>query len=317
MKCLPLVLLSGVMTCACTEAPEAVLGTLERDRITLPAPVFERIAEIPAREGATVAAGDVIVRLEATRTEAHLAAAQADAARLEGALAEARTGPRRESIAEARAQLQRAESVATNARRELERVQAIVAKQLLPAAELDRAQASAQAAEADVAATKSALALLQNGTRVEQLAQAESALAAARAQVAGLTVDLERTRVTAPRAGVIDSLPFKVGDQITIGTPLATLLVGEMPYARVYVPQALRSRVRIDTAATVFVQGNDKGYAGKVRSIHSEPGFTPYYALSGEDAARLSYLAEVQLEAGAELPAGLPVRVEFALQEAP
>jgi HlyD family secretion protein len=46
--------------------------------------------------------------------------------------------------------------------------------------------------------------------------------------------------------------------------------------------------------------------------IRSEPSFTPYYALIGEDAARLSYLAEIQLDKDAgELPAGLPVRVEF------
>ena len=37
----------------------------------------------------------------------------------------------------------------------------------------------------------------------------------------------------------------------------------------------------------------DNAYAGKVRMIRSEPDFTPYYALIGEDAARLSYLAEV------------------------
>jgi HlyD family secretion protein len=47
--------------------------------------------------------------------------------------------------------------------------------------------------------------------------------------------------------------------------------------------------------------------------IRSEPSFTPYYALIGEDAARLSYLAELQLDkAAGELPAGLPVRVEFS-----
>ena len=46
--------------------------------------------------------------------------------------------------------------------------------------------------------------------------------------------------------------------------------------------------------------------------IRSEPSFTPYYALIGEDAARLSYLAEIELGRGAnDLPAGLPVRVEF------
>ncbi len=46
--------------------------------------------------------------------------------------------------------------------------------------------------------------------------------------------------------------------------------------------------------------------------IRSEPVFTPYYALVGEDATRLSYLAEVALAPDqADLPAGLPVQVEL------
>lgn len=313
MKHLLSVIVIGLFAAGCGSPPEAVLGTLERDRISLPAPVFERIADIPVREGATVAAGDVIVQLEATRTEARLAAALADVARLESALAEAHVGPRRESIAQARAQLERAKSIAINARRDLERIQAIVEQRLLPMAELDRALATTQAAEADVAGARAALELLENGTRIEQIAQAESALAAARSQAAALAVDLERTRITAPRAGVVDSLPFKTGDQVGVGTTLATLLVGEVPYARVYVPQPLRARIAIGTAATVFVQGDDTPYPARVRAIRHEPGFTPYYALSGEDAARLSYLAEVEIDtAAAMLPVGLPVRVTFA-----
>mgnify|MGYP006206603851 CR=1 FL=1 len=33
--------------------------------------------------------------------------------------------------------------------------------------------------------------------------------------------------------------------------------------------------------------------------------------MAGKDAARLSYLAEVELADAADLPAGLPLRVEF------
>ena len=62
----------------------------------------------------------------------------------------------------------------------------------------------------------------------------------------------------------------------------------------------------------VHVDGRDAALSGRVRMIRSEPSFTPYYALIGEDAARLSYLAEVSLGKDAtQLPAGLPVRVEF------
>ena len=54
---------------ACDKAPPQALGTLEYDRITLPAPAAERIVEISVREGQKVAAGQSLLRLEATRTE--------------------------------------------------------------------------------------------------------------------------------------------------------------------------------------------------------------------------------------------------------
>jgi HlyD family secretion protein len=97
-----------------------------------------------------------------------------------------------------------------------------------------------------------------------------------------------------------------------VGAPVAILLAGDAPYARIYVPEPQRAGVHVGDAIRVFVAGRDQPYAGKVRMIRSEPDFTPYYALIGDDAARLSYLAEVALGAdAAELPAGLPVRVEF------
>jgi HlyD family secretion protein len=97
-----------------------------------------------------------------------------------------------------------------------------------------------------------------------------------------------------------------------VGAPLVTLLVGEAPHARVYVPQALRAQVAVGDAATVRVEGVEGEFAGTVRMIRSEPLFTPYYALTGQDASRLSYLAEIQLGAdAAQLPAGLPLSVTF------
>ncbi|TNJ35021.1 HlyD family secretion protein [Arenimonas terrae] len=313
MKTLLPIVIAALLMSACTPGPEHALGTLERDRITLPAPVSERIAEIAVREGQTVATGDTLLVLEPERTGARLDAARAEAARLRAARDEAQAGPRSESIAEARARVRGAEGVALNARRDFERVRQVVERRVLPAADLDRARANLAAADADAQAAREALALLEHGTRGEQIVQAEAALAAAEANVTALQVDLARTRITAPRAGQVDSLPFEVGDQVPVGTPLAVLLVGDKPYARVYVPQPLRASVRVGTAATVHLQGTDASYPGHVRAIRSEPSFTPYYALAGEDASRLSWLAEIELDAGADsLPVGIPVRAEFA-----
>jgi len=297
----------------CDKAPAQALGTLEYDRITLPAPAAERIVAIDVREGERVVAGQPLLRLEATRTQSTTVATQAEAQRQREALAELEAGPRSEAIAQARAQLAGAQAQAGEARAYYARLAPLGRRQLVAAVEVDRARAAAANAEAQVRAARAALDELEHGTRSERIAQAASAARVAEAQATAQQVTLDKLQLTAPRAGRIDSLPYKLGDQAPVGAPLAILLVGDAPYARVYVPEPQRAGVQVGDRARVFVGGRDQEYDGTVRMIRSDPSFTPYYALIGEDAARLSYLAEIALEKdAADLPAGLPVRVEFA-----
>lgn len=306
------VIAMSALLCACAPAPERALGTLEWDRITLPAPVSERIATVDVREGDAVAAGATLLTLETARPQARLDAAQADLARARQALAELRAGPRPEDIAQAKARVDGAAGVATHARQALDRARAEFAAQVVARASLDAAVAQAASADADLAAARQALAALVHGSRPEDIAQAQAAVDAAQAQAASIAIDLQRVRIAAPRAGRIDSLPFRQGDQPAVGAPLAIELVGDAPYARVYVPAPMRARVRIGAIARVRVDGRDGAFVGRVRAIRAAPTFTPYYALSGEDAPRLSYLCEIQLDKdAAELPIGVPVQVEF------
>ena len=296
---------------ACGEPPPQVLGTLEWDRITLPAPVAERIVRIDVREGEVVAAGAPLLQLELTRSAAQAEAATALARQSRDALAELQAGARSEQVAQARATLASAQAQAAEARASLGRLRPLAARQLVAKSDLDRAVAAAGSADGQVRAAQAVLDELLHGTRPERIAQGEAALAAAQAQATVQAASLGKLDVRAPRAGRVDSLPYRLGDQAPVGAPLAILLVGEAPYARVYVPEPLRAGVKPGQAARVFVDGREGSIAGHVRMVRSEPSFTPYYALSGDDAARLSYLAEVVLDAPIDLPAGVPVRVEF------
>jgi HlyD family secretion protein len=297
---------------ACAREPGYALGTLEYDRITLPAPAAERIVDIAVREGERVDAGTRILSLEHTRGDAELAAARAEVARQREMLEELRHGPRRETIEQARANLAAAQAQARDARAYSERLQPLGRQQLVSAADVDRARAAAGNAQARVAAAQAALAELRNGVRPEQVAQAESALAAAEARLRAQSFATSRLDVVAPREGRVDSLPYRLGDQAPPGAPLAVMLVGDTPFARIHVPEPLRAGIDVGDRVTVLVgAGGERRYAGRVRMIRSEPAFTPYYALAGEDASRLSYLAEVELEGADDLPAGLPLRVVF------
>lgn len=309
--------LVAIALSGCTDGAPQVLGTLEYDRIGLPAPAAERIVAIEVREGQRVEAGATVLTLERTRVEAQTRAVRAEAQRQQDALAELEAGTRGEQIAQARAQLAAAQAQARDAHAYYARLQPLGGRKLVAASDVDRARAAAGNAEAQVRAAQAFLDELEHGARRERIAQARAAADAAQAQVAAQTVSLDKLDVRAPRAGRVDSLPYKLGDQAPVGAPLAILLVGDAPYARVYVPEPMRAKVKVGDAARVRIDGRDAAIPGRVRAIRSEPSFTPYYALSGKDAARLSYLAEIELDRGAlardeELPAGLPVRAEFA-----
>ena len=297
---------------ACSQSTPQVSGTLEWDRISLPAPAAEKIVAIDVHEGQQVAAGTRLLQLELTRTQAQLDAARALARQGDAALAELRAGPRSEQIAQARAMLASARAQAVDARAYYARLRPLGQRKLVAAAEVDRARAAAGNADGQVRAAQAALAELLHGTRSEDIAQGEAAAAAAQAEAAAQSATLGKLDITAPRAGRVDSLPYKLGDQAPVGAPLAILLVGAAPHARVYVPERMRAGVKPGMVARVFVDGRDGSFAGHVRMVRSEPVFTPYYALSGDDAARLSYIAEIVLDHPGDLPAGLPVRVEFA-----
>lgn len=309
--CLCGLLVLGLSACA-ADAPQA-LGTLEYERIALPAPVAERIVAIEVREGERVEAGQLLLRLDDDGVGASTRALQAQAEGRRSALDELEAGPREEAIAQARARLVAVQAQAREAGAYYARLRPLGERQLVAAADVDRARAVAADAGAQVRAAQAALEELEHGTRVEQVEQGKAALRAAQAQAAAQEVVLDKLEVVAPRAGRVDALPYELGDQAPVGAPLAILLVGDAPHARVYVPEPIRASVKIGDAARVFVDGRGQSLEGRVRMIRSEPSFTPYYALVGEDAARLSYLAEIELtdKDAVDLPAGLPVRVEF------
>jgi HlyD family secretion protein len=250
-------------------------GTLEYDRITLPAPAAERIVAIDVREGQRVKAGQPMLQLELDRTRSATEAARAQATAQRASLEELEAGPRSETIAQARAELAAAQAQAREASDFYARVRPLGRQQLIAAAEVDRARASAENTAASVACdARLRSSSLKAGTRREQIARGQAALAASEAEVAAQQVTLDKLSLVAPRDALVDSLPFKLGDQAAVGQPLAILLVGA--------PYAARVRARTHPHAHqggrcgTCVRRRAQGWlAGTVRLIRTEPTFTP------------------------------------------
>jgi HlyD family secretion protein len=109
----------------------------------------------------------------------------------------------------------------------------------------------------------------------------------------------------------VDALPYELGERPPKGAPVAVLLADGQPFARVFIPETRRASVAAGSAATVSIDGSDRGWKAEVRYVSSEAAFTPYYSLNARERGRLAYLAEVVLSEpdAVTLPTGLPVEV--------
>lgn len=291
---------------------DALLGSLEWDRIGVPAEASETILSWHVAEGQYVEAGQLLLALDPRRQDARIAQARGEVAQAEARLNELSNGARRETLDAAQATLARQRAEQRNAEHNFQRIAALYQRGQVAIAELDRARAGRDQSQAATRNADAQLRELSNGTRPEQLEQAAAALDAARGKLAQVMLDREHLNVHAPRAGRVDALPFKVGDQPPSGAEVVSLLVGEMPYARVYIPASQRPHTALGDAMRVQVEGIEQPFAATVSSIRSEASFTPYFALSGDDASRLMYRAELRLHGAAarQLPAGLPLQAE-------
>ena len=304
------VALASLFLAGCTDdkASEA-LGTLERDRIVLKATADEIILQQPIPEGTLVSKGTLLVQLDDRRQSALVARAQAETAQATARLEELRNGARPEDIAAASARVDGAKATLLESESNYKRTVSLVEQRLTAQAALDRALASRDAAEANLESANEELLRLTNGTRQEQLDQGAAALQSAEAQLAFEQYRLSELSVVATRDAYLDSLPWNEGERVTQGATLAVLLAGDKPYARVYVPEPWRARLVVGDSYPVKIDGVTKTYSGRLRWIATDPAFTPYFALNASDRARLVYMAEFDLEEGANLPTGVPAQV--------
>lgn len=307
-------LLAALLLAGCDNSTNNTLavGTLEWNRIEVAAQLAEPVIAWEAPEGSQVTQGQVLLRLDDARERARLAAAEAARAQAAARLAELERGTRPERIAQAQATLDGSAQELRFREREVARLESLVARKLAAPDQIDQARTAVANARAQHDAARALLAEYERGATEEEREQTRQALAAAEAEAQAARIELAHTVIAAPVGGRLDELPFRIGERPSVGGVVAVILAGAKPYARVYVPEALRARILPGHRAQVFVDGIAEELSGTVRKIAADPAFTPYFALTEHDRGRLSYVAEVDVDThGRELPAGVPVQVRF------
>ncbi len=209
-----------------------------------------RLIELRVKEGDKVSAGQVLARIDAVQASAGASAANARAA---ASAADVRAAG--ELLAAARADLDAAQARADEARQNLRRSQDLRRDGLVPIADLDKAKANADAADAQVSAAQAAVRRLTQGYESATRRQAEAQADSTRARDV-----LAKTDIVSPIDGVVTRLPVQQGEMVVIGIqnqPGTTLMtvsdLGAID-AEVKVAEADVLRVSVGQAATVTLE---------------------------------------------------------------
>jgi HlyD family secretion protein len=181
------------------------------------------IAELLVHEGDHVAAGQLLVRLSCDNIQKELEARKSTLAAAEATNQRVVNGPRTEEIAVGTANVGLAEARSEEASISLRRSLALVEGVTISKAQLDQSKRDARMSAALLDEARARLALLQAGSRKEDIAEAQSRRDAAQALVEQASVSLNYCSVRAPVDGLILSTHVTPGQFISTTVP-ATLL---------------------------------------------------------------------------------------------
>jgi HlyD family secretion protein len=273
-------------------------GELEPEvKVEVSAEVSARILELPFREGATVRAGEVIVKLDDRDLEASL---EAQMARRDGERFRLRS--EQERLSAPMSQL-------ANAKANLERQEALFKTGDVSRASLDDAVARVRELEAQIAAAREGLSVI------------ESSLAAAEADIERARELLKKTTITAPIDGQITELNAEAGELVVVGTMnnagTRILRIADLGTVRLKarVAESDVARVAAGQAATVRVNAyRNREFTGTVERVALSRGTETGMGSAGSGGGGW-FKCEVKLDLadGETLLSGLAANVDIVV----
>jgi HlyD family secretion protein len=269
-----------------------------------------------------------------------IAAAQAAKDKAEHAWIDAKSGSRGQEIAAAEAAVSAARADEVRLRSERARAARLLERSSIPVEDYDRAKSLHEVAVERLKQAVEQLSLAEEGTRKEQILQAEAAYrqaaeqcklveegarievrqqAAARLQQAQAALKLAETRLgyatlRAPLSGMVLSKNVEPGEYVSPGTPVITVGEIKKPWLRAYINERDLDRVKLGQKARVTTDGG-KVYEGVVAFIADKAEFTPKNVQTEKERVKLVFRIKINVEnPELELKPGMPADAEIVVE---
>ena len=281
--------------------PLKVSGYIEADEVRVGSRVGGRVKAVRAEEGQTVKAGEVLVELEPYDLLERRAEAAAVLAQRKARLDELVAGPREPQIAAARAQLEAEVAQRDLAQLNFDKVKRSFEGGAASPEELDQATKELKSATAEAELRTQELKLLEEGTRPEEIAQANATVEQARAASAAIDRQVEELTVKAPIDGRVEAVDLEPGDLIAPNAPVLSMTDSRTLWVRAFVPEnhlnlqnGQKVRVSVDSFPGRF-------FNAKVTFIASQGEFTPSNVQTPEERSKQVFRIKATLDEGTDV----------------
>jgi multidrug resistance efflux pump len=202
-------------------------GVLELSAKTRPTPsgraelvsiVLHPIIAVHVAPGDRVKRGQVLIEMDRDEPEADVRESEANVKEHEASLARIKAVPIDEERAKAKADLEAARATAKGAKEQLERLTPLLEQGAAPTGQVLQARTTAMHSEATERSAAAYLDYLLKQPIPQEIAEAESRLVEARAQLDASKAELEHYTLFAPIDGIVASLDAPLGRSSRPGT---------------------------------------------------------------------------------------------------
>lgn len=207
------------------EEPDNVIeGQADATSVRISGKLPGRVVEFRVHEGDMVHAGDTLVQIHSSLVEARLYQAQSAEQAAAAQNRKIDAGTRRQIVSAARDMVAQAEAARDIAKKTYDRMQNLYTENVVSAQKRDEAKAAYDAEVAAVGAAQSQYSLALAGAQQEDKESARAMVDVARGGVREVESVLEDQYLIAPCDGQIDQIYPEVGELVSVGTPIMSLL---------------------------------------------------------------------------------------------
>jgi multidrug resistance efflux pump len=154
-----------------------------------------------------------------------------------------------------------------------------------------------RSAQARFAQAQSAAVLARKGFRKEDIAAARGKLAQAQSSVAELDARLKEAELIAPSDATVEVVSIRPGDLVAPGRIVVTMLEPSQLWVKVYLPETDLEHAHLGQSASVRVDSfSGQSFTGHIRQISSEAEFLPRNVQTRSDREHQVFGAKVYVD---------------------